>query len=90
MRESFYMSNVSPQTPSFNRGEWKNLEKLVRHWVTEYGELYVVTGPVLTDGLPVIGKNNVAVPNYFYKVIYMPSHKKMVDFLCPIEKQERT
>ena len=32
MSESFYMSNMSPQNPSFNRGIWGNLEKLVRSW----------------------------------------------------------
>ena len=26
MSESFFMSNISPQTPSFNRGGWKKLE----------------------------------------------------------------
>ena len=26
MSESFYMSNMSPQSPSFNRGIWKKLE----------------------------------------------------------------
>ena len=30
MSESFYMSNMSPQHPSFNRGIWKMLESLVR------------------------------------------------------------
>ena len=70
MRESFYMSNVSPQAPQFNRGIWKELEEQVRAWAVRDGGLYVVTGPVLRPGLPTIGKQNeVAVPEYFYKVI---------------------
>jgi endonuclease G len=30
MTESFYMSNMSPQVPSFNRGIWSKLEDKVR------------------------------------------------------------
>lgn len=69
MSESFYMSNMSPQRPRFNRGMWKRLEEKVRTWATESEEIYVVTGPVLSDNLPTIGANQVAVPEYYYKVI---------------------
>lgn len=69
-RESFYMSNVSPQAPQFNRGIWKELEEQVRAWALRDRGLYVVTGPVLKPGLPTIGRQNeVAVPEQFYKVI---------------------
>ena len=30
MSESFFMSNMSPQAPSFNRGIWKKLEEQIR------------------------------------------------------------
>ena len=69
MKESFYYSNMSPQLPGFNRGIWKKLEEQVRDWAQDYESIYVVTGPVLKDGLPVIGHNKVSVPEYFYKVI---------------------
>jgi endonuclease G, mitochondrial len=71
MSKSFYMSNMSPQHPSFNRGIWKKLEGLVRSWGTN-SSIYVVTGPVLNSCNSYIGTNNVCVPNYFYKVIYNP------------------
>ena len=32
MSESFFMSNMSPQEPGFNRGIWKKLEGKVRDW----------------------------------------------------------
>ena len=44
------MSNMSPQDPSFNRGIWSSLEAVVRNYAAKRGEIYVVTGPVLTDG----------------------------------------
>lgn len=69
MSESFYFSNMSPQVPSFNRGIWKKLEEMVRTWAIENEAVYVVTGPVLHENLPVIGKNGVAIPEYYYKVI---------------------
>lgn len=70
MSQSFYMSNIAPQAPQFNRGIWKSLEEQVRAWALRDGGLYVVTGPVLRDGLPTIGRaNEVAVPEYFYKVL---------------------
>lgn len=69
MCESFYMSNMSPQLPAFNRGIWKRLEDQVRDWAIENQEIWIVTGPVLRDDLPTIGTNHVSVPEYFYKVI---------------------
>ena len=69
MAESFYYSNMSPQLPAFNRGIWKKLEELVRTWAIENEALYIVTGPVLTDGLRSIGQGKVSIPNYFYKVV---------------------
>lgn len=72
--ESFFMSNMSPQKPGFNRGIWKRLEDQVRKWAVEYDTLYVVTGPILEQGLQTIGPDKVAVPHYYYKVVldYQP------------------
>lgn len=69
MKESFLMSNVSPQTPQFNRGIWKKLEEKIRDWAIEYDSIIVVTGPVFKDFKVKIGKNQVTVPTYFFKVI---------------------
>lgn len=67
--ETFYMSNMSPQKDGFNRGIWKKLEEHVRDYVRERGELYVITGPILTDSLKEIGDNGVDIPEYYYKII---------------------
>lgn len=71
MLESFYMSNVSPQTPGFNRGIWKKLEEQVRQWAPNSHPLFVVTGPVLSDTLTQhIGIScRISVPKRFYKVL---------------------
>jgi len=46
MRESFYISNMSPQVPQFNKGYWKSFEKHVRDLTNEYDVVRVVTGPL--------------------------------------------
>jgi endonuclease G len=85
MDECFYYSNMSPQTPSFNRGIWKKLEELVRTWAIENKNVYVVTGPVLSSNLQTIGPDKVSVPNYFYKVIldYSEPIIKGIGFILP-------
>ncbi len=85
--ESFYYSNMSPQLPAFNTGIWSKLERQVRDWAVAYDSIFVVTGPVLTDGLPAIGPNEVAVPQQYYKVIMHYSHAspKAIGFIVPHE-----
>ncbi|MCZ4693463.1 DNA/RNA non-specific endonuclease [Ancylomarina euxinus] len=91
MSESFYMSNMSPQRPSFNRGIWKNLEIQVRNWAKAYDKIYVVTGAVLKPGLPIIGKNRVAVPEKYYKIIFREKagQSDMIAFLLANKKSEQ-
>lgn len=75
MRESFLMSNISPQTSEFNDGIWQRAEKLVRRWAEEYDSIYVITGPVLEYDLPqFVGRagNKISIPRLFYKVVYDP------------------
>jgi endonuclease G len=70
--DSFLMSNMTPQAPQFNRGMWKELEEQVRLWAETFGEVYVVTGPVLEKkaaDYKHIGADEVTVPDYFYKVL---------------------
>ena len=91
MQESFYMSNMSPQRPEFNRGIWKKLEKQVRRFAYNEGSVFVITGPILERNLKKIGNaNKVSVPRYFYKVVYdeTPPHK-MIAFVLPNEGSDK-
>lgn len=86
MSASFFMSNMSPQNPSFIRGIWKKLEEQVRKWAVENRKIYVVTGPILTDGpYKTIGVNKVAVPTHYYKVVldYLEPELKAIGFILP-------
>lgn len=88
MRESFLMSNMSPQRNDFNAGLWCNMEKQVRYWAKCYDSLYVVTGPVLKSGLPVIGANEVAVPEMFYKIVLDLRRGQGLAFLTPHQQSD--
>ena len=88
MSESFFLSNMSPQNPSFNRGGWKKLETLVRNWVSSEGDIFIVTGPIFRDNLGVIGSNQVTIPGYYFKVIYSEQNKEMIGFILPNRKIE--
>lgn len=91
MSESFYMSNMSPQKAEFNRFIWKDLEELIRNWVTTSDSLFVVTGPLLDNPIAYIGTNNVAVPRAFYKTIlgYKNSEPKGIAFIIPNERSTK-
>lgn len=93
MSDTFYLSNMSPQDPSFNRGIWADLEAAVRVMAYENEAVYVVTGPVLTDGpYKTIGKNKVAVPKEYYKVIldYTEPEIKAIGFILPNEGSSKS
>ena len=75
MSESFFMSNMSPQSASFNRGIWRKIEKQFRDWSYMYGELVIITGPVLKgENYGSIGYNKVTIPKWYYKVAIDPSN----------------
>lgn len=86
LSESYYYSNMSPQKPELNRERWAELENMVRDWAMMNDELFVVTGGILKDGLPVIkGSNTVSIPEFFYKVVvdYRLPEIKGIAFVMP-------
>ena len=91
MVESFFMSNMSPQKPAFNRGIWKRLEEQVRQIAIREKAIYVVTGPILPKKKTVtIGANQVTVPTHYYKVIFdLTPPRKMIGFILPNEGSDR-
>lgn len=86
MEESFYLSNICPQNPNLNRGDWNDLEEQSRQWAKKYGRIYIVCGPIYDSKRPKrIGNNKVAVPDAFYKVILVNDKKdpKAIGFIFP-------
>jgi endonuclease G len=89
LSESYYYSNMSPQLADFNRGKWGELEDAIRGYLYNNPgtELYVVTGPVLKEGLAKIerGVNKVSIPQQYFKVVADFHKKKAIGFLLPNE-----
>ncbi len=87
MSESYLYSNMSPQVAEFNRGKWAELEGSLRGYLfrNPNTQLYVVTGPILKDGLPVVERsiNKVTIPKLYFKVVIDLKNKKAVGFIMP-------
>lgn len=89
LSESFYYSNMSPQLAEFNRDSWAKLEDMLRAYVQQKKvPLYVVTAPLLRDGLPTIekGEHHVSIPVYYYKMALDPVNKQAIAFIMPNKK----
>jgi endonuclease G len=91
MSDSFFMSNMSPQVPAFNRGIWAKLEAQIRIFAITEKEIYIVTGPVLPKEKSItIGESRVTVPAAYYKVVYdLTPPQKMIGFILPNEGSTR-
>ena len=89
-KESFYMSNISPQIPGCNRGIWKRLETQVRKWAIREEKICVITGPIFPADHKEMGSTKIAVPIAFYKVILdLTPPRKMIAFIIPNEPSKR-
>ncbi len=68
--QSFLYTNCCPQLHNLNTGDWRELEEKCRVWARQYGDIYIVSGPLLFNKRhKTIGKNRVVVPEAFYKVV---------------------
>lgn len=81
MSETFFMSNMSPMAPAFNRGIWSKLEDWVRATALLEGGVFVVTGPVLSNSCGAI-KESITIPCSYYKIVFKGGdNPKMLGFL---------
>jgi len=76
--ETFLLSNMSPQTPDFNRQKWRELESAVRRLDEDPKvlETYVMTGPIFDfdQAITMIGEDDqngvsIPVPSHFFKCV---------------------
>jgi endonuclease G len=99
--ETFLLSNMSPQVPSFNRGIWKNLEDAVRELDAQKSvlETYVICGPIFNFDVPVLtikpkGNKGVTlpIPHAFFKSVLTEDNKgrlHMWSFMIPNEASDK-
>lgn len=68
-KKTFLMSNIAPQTPSLNRGVWRDVEhRIADLWTARYGEIWVVIG-CISDGDETLPGTDIDVPTQFYQLI---------------------
>ena len=91
MSESFFLSNMSPQKPGFNRGIWKKLEAKVRDFAREHETVVIITGPVLEKGLLEIGPSGLDIPRAYYKVVLDVTEPTLegIAFVLPNESSKK-
>lgn len=84
--ETFLLSNMCPQNPNLNRGDWKEIEIACRKWAKQYDNIYIVCGPIFfkSQEHEKIGAHQIPVPEAFFKVILCvePSNPKGIGFIC--------
>lgn len=84
--ETFLLSNMCPQNPNLNRGDWKEIEMACRKWAKQYGNIYIVCGPIFLKSQQHerIGLNQIPVPEAFFKVVLCSesSTPKGIGFIC--------
>lgn len=83
MTQTFFMTNMSPQRPEFNRGIWSVLEKKIRRdflTTKQRDNVFVYTGMILSNKLPTL-TCQAAIPEWFYKIIYNQVNHSVKSYL---------
>jgi endonuclease G len=70
LRKTYTMANIIPQAPTVNRRLWFKVERLERKIAVALGYVDVINGIVYGLNPKRIGKNKIAVPEAFWKIIY--------------------
>ena len=83
-RQTFFLSNICPQHEVLNQGDWENLESRSRGWAENFGEIFIVAGPIFDGSINYLPESKIAIPNKFYKVIMCLNPKPMaIGFVYP-------
>ena len=85
MTQCFYMTNMCPQETKLNNDDWRALEEKVHRWAKRDKRILVFTGPIMGKNPAKIGKDkqDIAVPDAFFKVLYAPDQGRSIAFIYP-------
>lgn len=86
--ECSYLSNIIPQNASMNSGIWNRIEEYIRNNVTNWGTVYICTGPIVEPGYQTVGASGVVVPQKFFKVLlrHNKDHWAAIGFIIDNEE----
>ncbi len=72
-KKTFLMSNITPQTPSLNRGVWREVEyRIAEFWPGRWGEMWIVVGSI-SRSYGSIRPADIDVPDAYYQLIVAQS-----------------
>jgi endonuclease G, mitochondrial len=87
--ESFSLANIVPQHACNNRATWASIESAVRGLATDFGEVYVVTGPAFIGSKLKTINNRVLVPSHLFKAVYVPAKKQAGVYWTPNDRSRK-
>jgi len=70
LNEVYTLANIIPQARKVNRYTWTKAERYARFVSVQRGQINVINVVKYSDIPLRIGKNQIAVPNGYYKVLY--------------------
>lgn len=86
--------NAVPQRDAFNSGIWQDLENMTADWADEYDAVWIITGPVFSNGKPAAwlgedGEVKIAIPDALFKIVIKessdPNRPDVLAFIYPQE-----
>lgn len=69
LKETYLFTNIAPQMPVINRGEWAKVEREVRTLAAS-GSVHVLTYPLFSDGCPSRHIGRIRVPDCYVKIAF--------------------
>jgi endonuclease G len=68
-KETFLMTNISPQSKALNQRWWERLERVeLNHFTLIFDKVWVIAGPVFSEHNVTLPNGPVQLPTAFYKV----------------------
>lgn len=98
-RDTFVVTNVTPQPHGLNGGLWRDLEASLHQLVRDVDVIFIVTGtvfrlnpPTMTSTIPSprAGRpERITIPDFTYKAIFIPSLNVAIGYLATNEAVPR-
>lgn len=67
---TFLTSNIAPQSPTLNRGVWREVERRIADfWTARYGEIWVIVGAIPSATHETLGSTGIDLPSAYWQVV---------------------
>ena len=78
-KNTFYMTNIVPQSPQLNRGVWRDVEhRIADLWTRRWGEIWVIVGTI-SNGNETLSGKDIDVPDSMYQIVIAVDETKPED-----------